>query len=683
MITKELINPKAIAVIGGSDDIHKPGGAVLRNLIAGNFKGRLMVVNPKSDIVQGIKCFKKVEELPQTDLAILAIPAQFCPEAVETLCSKKRCKALIILSAGFHEDGPQGTIYENRIVEIVNKSGASLIGPNCIGVTTPYYSGIFTQPVPNLVERGIDIISGSGATIVFILETAAQFGLPISSVFSVGNSAQLGIEEVLKHLDNNYVNGKSAPVIMLYIESINKPEMLLKHARSLIGKGARIVAVKSGISEAGSRAASSHTGAMASPDKAVDALFTKAGIIRCYSRNELVTVAAVLMHPLPKGNRMAIVTHAGGPAVMLTDTLSENGVIIPGISGDKAEKLLSKLYPGSSVSNPIDFLATGTADQLCEIIDACNRDFDVDAMAVIFGNPGLNSVYDVYEKLIDKIKSSPKPVYAVLPSIVNAKDEIEQFRQAGGISFPDEVLMGKAITKVLGSDSFVKEESLPPVDTRIIREVIDSVKNGYLSPEQVQVLLDGAGINRAREMVVNTPDDLKKAAIQIGYPLVMKVVGPVHKSDVSGVVLNVTDEETMLLEFNRMMRIPKTTAILLQPMLSGEQLFIGAKREDKFGHLIMCGLGGIYVEVLKDTSTALSPVTRSEADKMIRRLKGYSIIKGVRGGSGVNEVLFNEAIRRVSALCKAAPEIFEMDINPLLGNGKSITAVDARIRIEK
>ncbi|MCK9305645.1 MAG: CoA-binding protein, partial [Bacteroidales bacterium] len=240
MITKELINPKAIAVIGGSDDIHKPGGAVLRNLIAGNFKGRLMVVNPKSDIVQGIKCFKKVEELPQTDLAILAIPAQFCPEAVETLCSKKRCKALIILSAGFHEDGPQGTIYENRIVEIVNKSGASLIGPNCIGVTTPYYSGIFTQPVPNLVERGIDIISGSGATIVFILETAAQFGLPISSVFSVGNSAQLGIEEVLKHLDNNYVNGKSAPVIMLYIESINKPEMLLKHARSLIGKGARI-----------------------------------------------------------------------------------------------------------------------------------------------------------------------------------------------------------------------------------------------------------------------------------------------------------------------------------------------------------------------------------------------------------------------------------------------------------
>lgn len=683
MITKELINPKSIAVVGGSDDIHKPGGAVLKNLLNGNFKGKLMVVNPKSDVVQGVKCYKKVEELPQTDLAILAIPAQFCPDAVEILCSKKRCKALIILSAGFHEDGPQGTIYENRIVEIVNKSGASLIGPNCIGVTTPNYSGVFTQPVPKLVDKGIDIISGSGATIVFILETASQFGLPISSIFSVGNSAQLGIEEVLRYLDDNYIHGKSAPVIMLYIESINNPEMLLTHSRSLISKGAAIVALKSGISEAGSRAASSHTGAMASPDKAVDALFSKAGIIRCYSRNELVTVAAVLMHPKPKGRKMAVVTHAGGPAVMLTDALSENGVSVPKITGEKADRLLSKLYPGSSVGNPIDFLATGTADQLCEIIDACNNDFEVDSLAVIFGNPGLNAVYDVYEKLIEKIKVSPKPVYSVLPSIVNAKDEIERFRQAGGISFPDEVLMGNAITKVLNSESYIKEEGLPPVDTKIIREIIDNASNGYLQPEQVQALLDGAGINRAREIVVNTPEALKKGAIQIGYPLVMKVVGPVHKSDVSGVVLNVTDEETMIMEFNRMMRIPKTTAILLQPMLTGEQLFIGAKREDKFGHLIMCGLGGIFVEVLKDTSTALSPVTRQEADKMIKNLKGYSLIKGVRGGSGVNEVLFSESVRRVSALCKAAPEIFEMDINPLLGNSKSITAVDARIRIEK
>ncbi len=683
MITKELVSPRSIAVIGASDDIHKPGGAVLKNLISGKFKGKLMAVNPKSETVQGIKCFKTVEELPQTELAILAIPAKFCPDAVETLCSKKRCKALIILSAGFHEDGPEGTLYEQKIVEIMNKAGASLIGPNCIGVATPNYGGIFTQPVPKLTEKGIDIISGSGATIVFIIEAASQLGLPISSVFSVGNSAQIGIEEVLCHLDQNYKHGKSAPVIMLYIESITKPDLLLKHSRSLIEKGARIVAIKSGVSEAGSRAASSHTGAMASPDKAVDALFSKAGIIRCRCRTELVTVAAVLMHPLPKGKKMAIVTHAGGPAVMLTDTLSTNGISIPKIEGKKAEVLLSKLYPGSSVNNPIDFLATGSADQLNEILDSCNKDFDVDSISVIFGNPGLNTVYDVYDKLLEKVKTSPKPIYSVLPSIVNARDETEKFRQMGGISFPDEVLMGEAIAKVINSELSLKEDSQPPVDTKIIRGVIESAVNGYLSPEQVQTLLDGAGINRAKEIVASTPDDLRIGAIEIGFPLVMKVVGPVHKSDVSGVVLNITDEETMLLEFNRMMRIPKATAILIQPMLSGEQLFIGAKREENFGHLIMCGLGGIYVEVLKDTSVALSPVSKAEADKMIKRLKGYSIIEGIRGSTGVNEILFNETIRRVSALCKAAPEIFEMDINPLLGNAKSITAVDARIRIEK
>jgi acetyltransferase len=683
MITKELISPKSIAVIGGSDDIHKPGGAVLKNLISNNYKGKLMVVNPKSDIVQGIKCYKKVEELPQTDLAILAIPAQFCPPAVDILCNKKRCRALIILSAGFHEDGPEGTLYEQQIVEMVNKAGASLIGPNCIGVTTPYYSGVFSQPVPKLVDKGIDIISGSGATIVFILEMAMQFGLPISSIFSVGNSAQVGIEEILQHLDENYIHGKSAPVIMLYVESINNPEMLLRHSCSLIRKGARIVAVKSGVSEAGSRAASSHTGAMASPDKAVEALFNKAGIIRCSNRTELVTTAAVLMHPTPKGNRMAIVTHAGGPAVMLTDTLSENGIIIPKLSGEKAERLLSRLFPGSSVNNPIDFLATGTADQLCDIIDACNNDFEVDAISVIFGNPGLNSVYDVYERLYEKTKQSRKPIYSVLPSIVNAKKEIERFRELGGICFPDEVLMGRAIAKVLTAGSCIAEDKLPPVDTKMIRNVLDKAENGYLSPESVQILLDAAGITRAKEAVVNNPESLKKAAIDIGYPLVMKVVGPVHKSDVAGVVLNITDEETMLIEFNRMMNIPDTNAILLQPMLSGEQIFVGAKREDKFGHIIMCGLGGIFIEVLKDTSIALSPVSKAEAENMIKSLKGYNIIKGTRGSSGVSEILFNETIRRVSALCKAAPEIYEMDINPLLGNAKSITAVDARIRIEK
>lgn len=683
MITKELISPKSIVVVGGSDETQKPGGAVLRNLRESNYKGKLYVVNPKSDFVQGIKCYKSVEDLPQVDLAILAIAAKMCPDSVEILCSKKMCKAVIILSAGFHEDGPEGSILEEKIVDIVNRNGASLIGPNCIGVMTPNYTGIFTKPTPPLSENGIDLISGSGATVVFILETALQLGVRVSSIFSVGNSAQTGIEDVLEYLDETYIHNKSAPVKLLYIESISYPEKLLKHAVSLINKGAKIAAIKAGTSDAGSRAASSHTGAMATPDSAVSALFQKAGIVRCYSRTELVTVGAVMLNKLPKGDKVAIITHAGGPAVMLTDTLSEYNISIPHISGEKADNLLKELYNGSSTSNPIDFLATGTASQLAKIIDACEKDFDVDSMVVIFGNPGLTSVYDVYETLFNKIKECNKPIFSILPSTVNAKDEIAKFKEMGGICFPDEVIFGNALGKVIKSHSPLFDSQLPPVDKKMIRDVIKKAKNGYLSPLQVQTLLDAAGISRVKEIVIDKMDQLRKAALEIGFPLVMKVVGPVHKTDVGGVVLNVTDEETMIVEFNRMMNIPGTHAIMLQPMLTGIQIFIGAKREEKFGHLLMCGLGGIFIEVLNDVQSALSPVSKSEAEKMIRSLKGYKMIKGSRGIEGVNEAIFIENIRRVSALCNAAPEIYEMDLNPLLGNSKQIIAVDARIRIEK
>lgn len=683
MITKELISPRSIVIVGGSEETQKPGGNVLKNLIDTKYSGKLYVVNPKADSVQGIKSYKQLEELPQVDLAILAIPAHLCPNATHVLCSKKGCKAVIILSAGFHEDGPEGAKLEKEVVDIVNRAGASLIGPNCIGVLTPNYSGVFTKPIPKLDPQGVDIVSGSGATAVFIIEASTQYGLKFSSVYSVGNSAQIGVEDIIEYLDNSYIHGKSAPVKLLYIESVTKPEKLLKHSISLIKKGAKIAAIKSGYSEAGSRAASSHTGAMASPDKAIDALFKKAGIIRCYSRQELVTVASILMHPMPEGNRVAIVTHAGGPAVMLTDVLSANGIEIPNLEGEDASYLLSKLYPGSSVSNPIDFLATGTASQLSEILDTCYNKFDIDSIAVIFGSPGLTQVHDVYTVIRERQEVSKKPIYPILPSIVNVKQEIERFQLEGGISFPEEVAFGAALAKVINHKGPQYDPRSTPVDTKIIRSVINNAKNGYLEPKDVQKLLDAAGINRAKEVVTDSLDEAKQLAKEIGYPLVMKVVGPVHKSDVGGVVLNVSDEDRLTIEFKRMMKITDTTSILIQPMLSGTQIFIGAKREDNFGHLIMCGLGGIFVEAIKDISYNLSPISKKEAEIMIKSLRSYELIKGIRGQEGVNELFFADSIRRVSALCEAAPEIYEMDLNPLLGNSKQVIAVDARIRIEK
>ncbi len=685
MITQQLLNPRSIVVVGGSDDVQKPGGKVLKNLIDHHFKGSIFVVNPKVDEVQGVKSYRDVTDLPQVDLAILAIAAKFCLQTVEILAKQKETRAFIILSAGFHEESEEGARLEEQIVETINSTGGCLIGPNCIGVMNSNYAGVFTTPVPKLDPKGIDFISGSGATAVFIMEAGIPKGLTFASVYSVGNSAQMGVEDILEYMDNHFDPSTSSRIKLLYIESVNKPDKLLKHASSLIRKGCRIAAIKSGGSEAGSRAASSHTGALASSDVAVDALFRKAGIVRCHGREELATVAAIFMHPELKGKRIAIITHAGGPAVMLTDSLSNNKLEIPTIEGPKAKDLLEKLFPGSSVANPIDFLATGTAEQLGHIIDACENDFEnIDAMAVIFGSPGLFPVYDVYDLLDNKMKECKKPIYPILPSIINVKDEIEHFLAKGRVNFPDEVVFGNALAKVFQTPKpQIENPNLPDVEKVTIRRVIDNASNGYLSPEDVQVLLDAAGITRAGEAVVTTKDAALRAAQELGFPVVMKVVGPVHKSDVGGVVLNVKDSEAVAREFDRMIRIKDTTAILLQPMLSGVELFAGAKREDKFGHMVLCGLGGIFIEVLKDVNAGIAPISNLEALDMIQRLKGYKILQGVRGQEPVNEQHFAEMVSRVSVLVLVAPEIFEMDLNPLLGRKDKVVAVDARIRIEK
>ena len=685
MITKQLTHPNSIVVVGGSNDIQKPGGKVIKNLIEGGFKGELFVMNPKEDQVQGIRSYRNPEAMPDADLAIIAIAAKYTPDTIEFLTQKKNTKAFIILSAGFSEESPEGKILEDKVVNLVNKVNGSLIGPNCVGILTPQHHSIFIKPIPKLDPKGCDFISGSGATACFIMEAGIPKGLTFANVFSVGNSAQMGVEEILKHLDENFDPEKDSKVKILYLETITKPEMLLKHAASLIRKGCRIAAIKAGSSEAGSRAASSHTGALAGSDVAVDALFRKAGIVRCYGREELISVASVFMRPQLKGKRIAVITHAGGPAVMLTDALSNGGMEVPPISGVAADELKAELFPGSAVSNPIDFLATGTAEQLGTIIDFVENKFDnIDAMVVIFGTPGLFKIFDVYEVLNEKMKSCRKPIFPVLPSILTAAEEVKNFVGKGRIYFPDEVVLGKALSRVFSTPPPVAESiELPAINEKTIRNIIDSSEEGYIHPEKIQQLLDAAGIPRSKEAVVSTLTDAIAVAREMGFPLVMKVVGPVHKSDVGGVVLDVKDAHTLQTEFERMIRIKDTTGILLQPMLSGTELFAGIKKEDKFGHLILFGLGGIFIEVLKDIRAVLAPAGKTEVENEIKKLNSYKIIEGIRGAEGVNEEQFTEIITRLSALVEVAPEISEMDLNPLLGTQKQVVAVDARIRIER
>ena len=685
MINQSLLNPKSIVIVGGSNDIKKPGGKILKNIIDGAFKGELFVVNHKETSVQGITCQPSVDELGKIDLAIISIPAKFCPEIVRTLADEKETRAFIILSAGFAEAGDEGKQLETEIVDIVNSVDGCLIGPNCIGVLNANYSGVFTSPTPPLDPKGCDLISSSGATAVFIMEAGIPLGLKFANVFSVGNSAQIGVEEVLEYLDLNHDPIKHSCIKLLYLESVSDPGKLLKHASSLIRKGVRIAAIKAGSTEAGSRAAASHTGALTNSDVVVRALFRKAGIVYCSCREELISVASVFNYKELKGKNIAVITHAGGSAVMLTDSLSSGGLQVPAIEGPDADKLLSVLHPGSSVSNPIDFLATGTAEQLGIIIDYCEQKFaHIDAMVVVFGSPGLFDVANVYDVLSEKLELCSKPIFPVLPSLINARREIQGFLETGHINFPDEVVLGRALVAIYNTPApQTIDEAEHMGDFERIRRIIDSASDGFLSPEEVAGLLDGAGIPRVTEHTITKRSEIEALKKAIVFPVVMKVVGPVHKTDVGGVILNVHSIREMKRTFKRLMQIDHATAVLVQPMIAGRELFVGVQRESNFGHLIFCGLGGIFIEVLNDFSSCLAPVGKTESVDMIRQLKAFRVIQGVRGKEGVNQEMFSEIIQRISSLVAAAPEIAEMDINPLMGSMQNITAVDSRIRIRK
>ena len=379
---------------------------------------------------------------------------------------------------------------------------------------------------------------------------------------------------------------------------------------------------------------------------------------------------------------------------MLTDALSKGGLNVPKIEGPDAEELKTKLFAGSSTANPIDFLATGTAEQLGTIIDYCDQKFDqIDAIAVIYGTPGLTQLYEAYDVLDRKIRECKKPIFPILPSLHTAGPEVAEFLAKGHVNFSDEVTLATALSQIMRTPKPAPfEVQLYGIDITRLHKTIyretnrlkfEGITTGYLAPDAVREILSCAGIPMVPEQVSSSKDELIAFAEKTGYPVVAKVVGPVHKSDVGGVTLNIRTAEHLSLEFDRMMQIPDATGVMVQKMLKGTELFIGAKYEERFGHVVLCGLGGIFVEVLKDVSSGLAPLSYGEAFSMIHSLRGYKIIKGTRGQTGLNEQKYAEIIVRLSTLLRFATEIKEIDINPLLADEHSVTAVDARIRIER
>ena len=390
-----------------------------------------------------------------------------------------------------------------------------------------------------------------------------------------------------------------------------------------------------------------------------------------------------MQHPPLKGKNLAIITHAGGPAVMLTDQLAKGNMDVPRLEGPRVDELLTFLFPGSSASNPIDMLATGNAEQLGKSIDFCEHHFEeIHGIVVIFGTSGLFPVFDVYELLVQKMQECSKPIYPVLPSTTTAAREVEAFLSQGTIYFPDEVQLGEALTRIYGTEAPAGEVSTPGgMDLPAIRALMDGNKEGYLPPEKIQKILDAAGIPRVTEAIAIDEESLDRYAHQTGFPLVMKVVGPVHKSDVGGVALDIDNAIDLMEHFQRMMKIEGATGVLLQPMLDGIELFVGAIFEPGFGHIILCGLGGIYVEVLQDMASGLAPLSREEAGRMIRSLRGYKMLEGMRGQSGINIGAFEEILVRLSIVLSHNENIVELDLNPLIGRGDQLLVVDSRIRV--
>jgi len=680
-----LFHPESIAVIGASSDALKPGGRVFKNILDNGYEGNLWPVNPKSPEVQGITTFKDIEALPGApDLAIVAIPSKFAVATIQTLADKGT-GAVIILTAGFGEKDEAGKQVEQEMLKIGKAANMALIGPNCSGFLTHAYKGKFAGLVPQLPGRAVDIISGSGATVDYVMEVADRRGLSFGLVVNLGNSIQYGVEDLLQMYDAQY-GPEDARVLLIYMESVKKPALLLKHSRSLIKKGCSIVGIKSGTTPAGERAAASHTGAMASSDTAVQALFEKAGIIRVYSKAELIDTACALVacRGTLKGKNICVVTDAGGPGVMMSDEIFRQGLSMANFK-ENTLKLLGEVLPAEAAwTNPIDCLPSRNAEVIQKIIEILGKEEagNVDAIAVLTGNSGMSDNMPIYAAIAEAMKTSPIPVLPMLSSLTTAWEKIDTFRTPGNAYFQDEVSMAKALANISGTaktDEAATE--LPGYDKAAIAKVLDG-KTDVLSPDDVDAMLGAAGFKLPALETITEKSELAAACDKVGFPMVVKVVGPLHKSDVGGVKVGINNLAEAEAAFDHMMKIKDATGVLLQSMIGGTEMILGVSREEGFGHLIMFGLGGIYTEVLKDVRFALAPLSLSESMDMVESIRSFPILKGVRGQEAVSIEQVADNLQRLGLLVTDFPQIKEMDINPLKGVREDLYAVDARVILD-
>ncbi|MEN8691401.1 MAG: acetate--CoA ligase family protein [Desulfobacterales bacterium] len=690
---ESLFRPKKVAVIGASSKELSIGNRVIKNLIDFGFKGDIYPINPKADEIRGIKAFKSITDCPDNiDVVHMVIPAKFVPEAVED-CGRKGVKNIIINSGGFSETGPEGEAIEKDFLARAAKYSIRILGPNCQGIINSdpriraYCNFTFTKPEPGFIS----IVALSGGVAEVIHQGFAAMGVGTRIYASNGNACDVTIPEIIRYLGQD----DGTRVIVTYVEGLRDPANFMQTVREVAARKP-ILAMKAGRTAEGAKAAASHTGGLAKEDLATDLIFKKAGVVTFTDEGELIQAAAAFAtQPIPRGNRVGIITNTGGPAVIATDVFVGAGCQLPLLPDKTVEKLKTTLYPEASVRNPIDVLATGTAAHYRACMDAMLADDAFDCIFVNFVTPFFVDNESIAREIVAVSQLQRKPLVCNLMTDRQQWSEVVTILRDGGV--PCFSLPGEAARSMAALVRYNTIRTREPGELKTFSDtdrqkglsILSEAKEAgrrNLSAEEVYEILAAYGIPTAAWRVTANANEAVAAAESIGFPVVVKAdsAAVVHKSDMGAVAVNLADADEVRAAIDQMqttLAADELRFLVQKFMPGGLEVILGAKAEEDLGHLIMFGLGGIHVEVLKDVVFNLTPLSTTEAKEMLAAIKGAPLLKGVRSRKGVNRGRLEELILRLSQLVKDLPAIKEMDLNPVMAFEDGAVVVDARISI--
>jgi acetyl coenzyme A synthetase (ADP forming)-like protein len=699
MSLESFFNPNSVAVVGASRQKGKVGYEILANMIEAGYEGQIYPVNPQADTIEGLKCYPDIKSIGKTpDLVIIIIPAKFVPAMMQQ-CAKVGVKSVIIITAGFKEIGEEGRELEKQIVQIAKRAGIRIIGPNCLGIIAPAnkLNASFGGDLPT--EGVIGYISQSGALLAAILDMANANGIGFSKLVSIGNKADIDELDLIKALGED----NDTKVIAGYLESITDGNAFVNQAER-ISHDKPILLMKSGGTRAGAQAASSHTGSLAGSETAYEAVFERAGIIRCNSIKEQFDYAqAFAYQPLPAGPKVAVITNAGGPGLMAADAIERVGLEFAELDEETKKTLASKLPPAANLNNPVDVLGDALADRYEFALDVVLGDKNVDIVLVLLTPQAMTESAATAEALVKLSKGKyNKPILACFLGAEKVRGGLKILRQG---RIPQYDAPESAVLTIKAMADYVRWRTRPkrvvklfPVNRRKVENIIDRhLRKGLreIGETEAKEILEAYGFVTPKGSVAATAEQAANIAQQLGFPVVLKIWSPdiLHKSDVGGVQIGINNVKEVKDAFDLMMyRIPKKLpeadilGVLVQEMCGGgKEVILGMNRDPHFGPLMMFGMGGIMVEVLKDVSFYLAPLTAEEAKQMLINTRTYHILKGVRGQEGVDIETIAEGLQRLSQLVTEFPQIQEMDINPYIVGppGTMPIAVDARMSVEQ